>query len=39
MLEVKHTTNVIIYYMCQSRVEIEHYSVAFFDHITTFEPV
>ena len=24
-------------YMWQSRVEIEHYSVAYFDHITTFK--
>ena len=26
-----------IIYMCQSRVEIEYYSVAYFDHVTAFK--
>ena len=34
-----YTIDMIIYNpcMCQSQVEIEHYFIAYFDHITTFK--
>ena len=27
----------LVLYMCQSWVEIEHYSIVYFDHVTMFE--
>ena len=35
--EVCEVVVVTEHYMWQSRVEIEHYSVAYFDHIAVFE--